>query len=106
MAAALSLLPAMSATEPLWAANDTLFIPNAADVKWAIHGDRVYFRNLDEFDAGWLGCCYNYYVDLNTDSGKAMFSAFLSKHMAAQALKIYVDEKGVKSPILMIGNWD
>ncbi len=38
----------------------------------------VYLRNVSSFDFHALGCCYNYYIDLNTVEGKGIFSALLA----------------------------
>lgn len=86
-------------------AGSQLIIADASAVKWAVHGDRVYFRNLDEFDQSWLGCCYNYYIELTTDSGRAMFSAFIAKQVSGQPVNLYLENKAVPGHILMVGNW-
>jgi hypothetical protein len=101
LAAAASLLfgPAAQAAFPL-----TIVVANAKDIKWAVQGTSVYFRNLDSFDATAPGCCYNVWIDLTTDTGRAMFSAFLTRNASAQRIMFYLDTS-VVGKVAIVGDW-
>ncbi|WP_157032973.1 hypothetical protein [Sphingomonas changbaiensis] len=86
-------------------ATDTLAVPNAAQIQWAVFGSNVFFRNLNDFDSSWLGCCYNYWLDLTTDGGRAMFAAFLTARTNGSAILLTVPAKGTASAINQLGNW-
>ena len=65
-------------------------------------GGRVYFRNLNDFDGRYQGCCYNYYLDTNTEGGKVMWSTMLSAMAMRQSLYIHANPVS-PSPITHIG---
>src|SRR5438045_266905 len=57
-----------------------VYIGNMSQLSWQLGTDgKVYLRNLSQFDANFLGCCYSYWVDTTTPVGKAIWSAMLLK---------------------------
>ena len=91
---------------PTVATAETLAVDDASRLKWSISSGKVYFRNFNEIDATWQGCCYVYYIDLSTDEGKAMFSLFLTRHSARQPLNFWVANKTANpTPIGQMGDW-
>lgn len=97
------LVAVLVAASPAVAA-DTLAIDNGADLKWVNYTGKVYFRSLDTADLGWLGCCYNHYIDPTTDEGKAVSSAFPSKGLPAQPLISPPASRAQAGPVLQLGN--
>lgn len=94
-------------TNPAYAAPESLVINDASQVQFVTNpgnnGPQVFFRNLDSFAPGWLGCCYYYHIDVSTDGGKAQFSAFLSAYFSKSKIMFYADKNG--GPILHVGNF-
>lgn len=87
-------------------ASDFLAINDFGNIKWQLAADnKVYFRNLNDFDGNYLSCCYNFYIDLTSTSGKSFFSAFLTLHAASQSGYIGVPNKGEAGAINYIGRW-
>jgi hypothetical protein len=86
-------------------AADTIAIDHPETIKYAISDNKVYLRNLNDYDSTWLGCCYNYYFDLTTDGGKAMFSTFLSYRLAGQRLVLYKTSWTIAGPIDIVGSF-
>jgi hypothetical protein len=88
-------------------ATDTVVVTNAAQLSWfydATSG-RVYFRNFDQFTPGFLGCCFNFYIDTSTQLGRTFWAAILLKMAGAQPINLIVDSKGVAGPVYYGGNW-
>lgn len=52
---------------------DGVFLKNPSNLKFVIDSNRMYIRNLENFDATWLGYRYNYWIDISTDNGKAQY---------------------------------
>lgn len=87
-------------------ASDWTTITNMSQLKYQVINNRVYLRNMDDFDPTWLGCCYAYYVDLATDSGKATWAAMLSKAATGGKYSLGVNDKTLSdSPITYSGYW-
>lgn len=53
-------------------------------------GSRIYLRNLNSFDATVLGCCYNYWIDVSNDAGKAAWATVLTKIEAKEHIWLYL----------------
>jgi hypothetical protein len=67
-------------------------------------GSRIYFRNLNSFDATVLGCCYNYWIDVSTDAGKAAWATVLAKIEAKEHIWLYLpgsSSQTVASPVIV-----
>lgn len=86
-------------------ATDFVYVANAAQLSWQQAGDRIYFRNLNQFDATFLGCCYNFHLDLTTVGGRAAWSAMLVQAATAQPVYIGVVSKSSPSAVNYIGNF-
>jgi len=93
---------AFSLVSPASAGN-TIVITDPSAVKYGIQGNMVYLRNLSDFDSSWLPCCYNYWFDLSTDGGRAMFSTFLSYRLSGQSLTFYKSSWATSGPIDIVG---
>lgn len=87
-------------------ATDFVYVNNAANLHWQATPDgRVYFRNFSSFDATFLGCCYNYWLDTTTPAGKIMWSAILTKNATGKGIQIGVVSKASPSPVDYLGEW-
>lgn len=87
-------------------ASDFLQIPDASQIKWQITAqNRVYLRNLSDFDSTYLACCYNYWFDASTDAGKSFLSVLLAKAAAAKSIHIGVVDKTIVSEVNYVGDW-
>jgi len=53
-------------------------------------GTRIYLRNLNSFDATVLGCCYNYWIDVSTEAGRAAWVTVLAKIEAKEHKWLYL----------------
>ena len=95
---AFALIPGIAAAE-------TLIVADASQIKWSVMDNKVYFRNFDEINSSWQGCCYTYYIDLATDGGRAMFSVFLTRSAARQRLNFFANRTANPSQITQIGDW-
>lgn len=61
-------------------------VNDASQIQYLIGGPQIYLRNLNTFDSTVLGCCYNYWIDVSTDAGKAAWATLLAKMQAQQAV--------------------
>lgn len=77
---------------------------DASLVVFSIYGAKLYFRNLNQFNPEWQGCCYNYYIDLTTDDGKAMYAFFMSQRALRGRLVLWRGS-AAPGPIEQMGNW-
>jgi len=100
------LLPALFFGSAAHASTDFLHIQDASQIKWQITAqNRVYLRNLHEFDPSYLACCYNYWFDASTDAGKSFLSVLLAKAAAAKSIHIGVVDKTIVSEVNYVGDW-
>jgi len=102
-AAALSLAVTI-ATAPAHAAQG-FTVNDPSTIKFAVQDNKVYFRNLNDYDSAWLPCCYNYYIDLTTEGGKAQFATFLSFRLAGKKLSFYKVDPSTSGLINIIGDF-
>ena len=103
-AAAFSL--GLLAMGPTAHAAESLVVPDASVLQYGVNNDaKVYFRNLNQVGAGWLGCCYNYWIDISTDTGRAQFSAFLTAKASHSRIAFFIADKTVISPFIMVGDF-
>jgi len=68
--------------------------------------DRIFLRNLSQFDGTVLGCCYNYWIDLSTAAGKAQWATLLAKMQAKESIWIFVMSQTQVGTIDSIGEID
>jgi hypothetical protein len=70
-------------------------------------GTRIYLRNLNSFDSSVLGCCYNYWIDVSTDAGKAAWAALLSKIEAQEHIWLYLlgPQSQTVASLVVVGDW-
>jgi len=96
----LSLMQSASATE--W-----INVSNVGDLHWQLYANdsKVWLRNLHQFDTQALGCCYNYHIDLSTETGRAIWAVFLMKYASKQPLILGVAQKSQLGHISALGNW-
>ena len=84
---------------------DFVNVPNASLLKWQIDPvGKVWFRNLNDFDGGFLGCCYNYSLDLSAVNGKAVWATILLKSATSGSISIGVVDRAVPSAVTYAGN--
>ena len=84
---------------------DFVLVPNASGLKWQLASNRVYFRNLNDFDGTFQGCCYSYWIDLTTDQGKAQWSVILTRMTTGGRLYFGVESKSVAGLVTYVGDW-
>jgi len=63
----------------------------------------VYFRNLNTFNGAFLGCCYNYYIDLNTVTGRAIMATILERAALAKPIYFQVSNAAAGGALLTVG---
>ena len=67
---------------------------DTSQLKYLVASDsHVYLRNLNQFDSTVLGCCYNYWIDVSTTSGQAMWATLLAKIQTQQSIWIFVSSQ-------------
>jgi len=79
-------------------------VSDASQIQYLISGsggNQVILRNLNSFDSTVLGCCYNYWIDLTSDGGKAMWATLLAKMEAREPIWVYVTSQTVGGPVLI-----
>lgn len=86
-------------------ASDQVYISDASTLKWQISSQKAWLRNLHEYDATFLGCCYNFWIDLTTDEGKAMWSAILAAVHASDSIYLHAVSKTTASEIVSLGRY-
>lgn len=88
-------------------ASDWIAINDMSQVKWQHFGNdgKIYFRNLNEFDSSWLGCCYSYWIDPTTETGKIAWSVILTKMSTGGKLNLMVNDKATGGNIYSVGIW-
>jgi hypothetical protein len=84
---------------------DYVLVPNMSTLKWQEASNRVYLRNLNDYAATFLGCCYSFYVDIKTDEGKAQWSAMLARMAIGGRLYIGVTSKTTSGVVIHVGDW-
>jgi hypothetical protein len=66
-------------------------ISDASQLQYVMTNDqRVYLRNLNQFDGTVLGCCFNYWIDLTNEAGRAQWATFLAKIEAREEIWVFV----------------
>ena len=101
---AATIILAMSALNA--GAVDFVYVPDASKLFWQMDASgRVWFRNFNQFNGVFLGCCYNFYLDTASPAGKAEWATILLKMGGAQGLYFGVDSAAAVGPVIYIGNW-
>ena len=86
-------------------AGDGLVVPDASVLQYGVQDYKVYFRNLNQVDSTWLPCCYNYWIDISTDNGRAQFSAFLTAKASHQKIVFWVTSKATPTAFAIVGDF-
>lgn len=98
------------ASGPAQAAVHYFRIADASQIQWLMQPDsgaaRVYLRNLNQFDSSVLGCCYNYYIDLETTGGRAAWAALLSNAAQGKSIWVSVASQTQAGVIYFVANLD
>jgi len=81
------------------------YLPDASKLTWQMQGSKVFLRNLNEFKSSFLPCCYNFYIDTTTPTGKAQWATLLTKITAGQPIYIGVDDPAQIGPVTYLGLW-
>jgi hypothetical protein len=63
---------------------------------------QVLLRNLNSFDSTVLGCCYNYWIDLSTDAGRAMWATLLTKMEAREPIWVWVTSQTAGGAVMIV----
>lgn len=101
MAAAM-VLTSMAASAQIY-----VRIPDASQIYYQTQADgHVYLRNVSSFDTHALGCCYNYWIDLNTQEGRGIFAALLSAASRNSVFWIAVPDGYTAGAITGSGFWE
>jgi hypothetical protein len=74
-------------------------VNDASQLTFLIGNPQIYLRNLNSFDSSVLGCCYNYWVDISTDAGKASWATLLAKMQTQQPIWIYISSQTVAGSV-------
>jgi hypothetical protein len=84
-------------------------VSDASQLQYQTWGDgnsaRVYLRNVNHFDSNAMGCCYNYYIDLATPDGRAIFAIFLSAAARNVPIRFAVPDGYAAGPVIAMGQW-
>lgn len=85
---------------------DFVYVPDASKLFWQMDASgRVWFRNFNQFNGSFLGCCYNFYLDTASPACKSEWATILLKMGGAQGLYFGVDSAAAVGPVVYIGNW-
>jgi len=104
--AALFSLGLLASGSTAHAAAESLVVPDASVLQYGANNDaKVYIRNLNQVDGSWMGCCYNYWIDVSTDAGRAQFSAFLTARASHSRIVFFIADKTAISPFIMVGDF-
>jgi hypothetical protein len=82
-----------------------IVISNPTAIAYGVQGNMVYLRNLNSYDSTWLPCCYNYWIDVSTPGGQAMFSALLAHKLSGKSLTIWKTDPTTAGPIDILGDF-
>jgi len=74
-------------------------VNDASQIQYFVNSSQIYLRNLNTFDSSVLGCCFNYWIDISTDSGKAIWATLLAKMQAQQPIWIYITSQTVAGSV-------
>jgi hypothetical protein len=74
-------------------------VNDASQIQYLVGSPQIYLRNLNTFDSTVLGCCYNYWIDVSTDAGKASWATLLAKMMTQQPIWIYISSQTVAGSV-------
>jgi len=77
-------------------------VPDTSQLKYVAGNDsKIYLRNLSQFDSTVLGCCYNYWIDVSTPGGQAIWATLLTKIQSAQGIWIFVSSQTAQGPVYL-----
>ena len=74
-------------------------VNDASQIQYMVGSPQIYLRNLNTFDSTVLGCCYNYWIDVSTDAGKAAWATLLAKVQTQQPIWIYIASQTVAGSV-------
>jgi hypothetical protein len=80
-------------------------VPDASLVKYQLQSSGVALRNLNDFNASALACCYNYVIDTTTQVGKDIFAAFLAAAAQGKPFIFGVPDGYAAGAVTMGGQW-
>jgi hypothetical protein len=77
---------------PAWAVTN-VFVPDASQLSYSTEpSGKVWIRNLNTFNSGVLGCCWNYSIDPTTPEGKNIWVVLLVAMSQAQSINLGVPD--------------
>ena len=84
-------------------ADDGVRIPDASQLSFTIDSsNKVWLRNLNQFDSTFLGCCYNFYIDTTTQYGMLMWSWIQVAAVTASPVTLYVSSKTAAGNVTIV----
>lgn len=87
-------------------AEEFVTINDMSQVDWQMTPEgKVYFRNFNEFNSQALPCCYNYYIDTTTATGKSVWSVVLTKMATSSKLILGVPTLSQPGAVTYLGIW-
>jgi hypothetical protein len=103
---AIALVPLMSLGAASVRAETVVTIGDANQLYFQLTSDnRVYLRNLNAFSSSALGCCYNYYIDTNTQNGRDVWATLLSFMAQNKGIMIGIPDSQQPGPVDYVGVW-
>lgn len=99
-------LAAIMLVPPVAEATVWVHVPDLGQLKYQVSSEGyVWLRNLHEFDNRALGCCYNYYINTNTQEGKNTWALVLSLMAQSKGLYIGLPDGFAAGAVSMSGDW-
>jgi len=102
---AVAAIFSLSVADQSATAGQGIVINDPTGIQYGIQDNKVYLRNLNAYDSTWLPCCYNYWIDLSTDNGKAQFSALLAHKLSGKKLSIWKSDPTTAGAIDIVGDF-
>jgi len=99
--AVLGALSMRSAFAETW-----VLVPDMSQLKFQLFpGGLIYFRNLSDFSAAALGCCYNYWIDTTTQDGRNTWATMLSASAQHAPLYVGIPDGQAQGVVSYVGIW-
>ena len=99
--AVLGALTIRSAFAETW-----IYVPDMSQLKFQLFpGGLIYIRNLSDFSAAALGCCYNYWIDTTTQDGRNTWATMLSASAQHTPLYVGIPDGQAQGVVSYVGIW-
>lgn len=85
---------------------DYVLVPDMSQLKWQMTTEgKVYLRNLNQFNGSFQGCCYFYWIDVGTPTGRALWASALQKMASSQSMYFGLESAAVGGQMVHLGSW-